>query len=118
MSPVKILLVALATVTLTGCQLFSKKPIEIKAEPVARVPLNLALPTPLVLSKPQWVVITPENASDVWQRLEKQRTDLVLFALTNHGYEQLALDFAQIRLLVEQQRAIILQYQKYYEQPK
>ncbi len=118
MLPVKIFVIAVVAIGLTGCQLFTKKPTEVITTSVDRVPLSLAMPDPLVLGKTEWIVITPENATEVWARLQKERADLVLFALTDRGYEQLALDFAQIRLLVEQQRSIILQYKKYYEAPK
>jgi hypothetical protein len=41
--------------------------------------------------------------------------DLVLFALTADGYQQLAMNIADLRNLLATQRAIIAQYRKYYE---
>ena len=41
--------------------------------------------------------------------------DYALFALTDNGYEKLALNMADIRILLAQQRQIIIQYQEYYE---
>ena len=41
--------------------------------------------------------------------------DYALFALTDNGYENLALNMADIRILLAQQRQIIIQYQEYYE---
>ena len=41
--------------------------------------------------------------------------DYALFALTDTGYEKLALNFADIRNKLAEQRQIILSYKDYYE---
>jgi hypothetical protein len=64
------------------------------------------------------VVITPQNAEEVWKKLSQENTDLVLFALTDDGYESLAITMAELRNFIAQQRTIILQYKNYYEPPK
>lgn len=118
---IKILSIILVSFSLSGCAVlswFGKKdpdPVVIKKEEVARTPLNLEPPKPLKTLPPQWIVITPKNAEQVWRDLRDKKVDLVLFAITDDGYEQLALDFAQIRNFIEQQRQIIIQYKKYYE---
>ena len=38
-----------------------------------------------------------------------------MFALTDNGYEKLALNFADIRNKIAEQRQIILSYKDYYE---
>jgi hypothetical protein len=43
---------------------------------------------------------------------------MVLFALTDDGYEELATDMAQIRAFVSQQREIMVKYREYYEPKK
>lgn len=117
----KYIVIAVATVTLSGCStlsgLFKKdaEPVVVKKEEVARTPLNLDNPTPLKTTPPQWIVVTPKNIDQVWRDLREKKVDLVLFAITDDGYEQLSLDFAQIRNFIEQQRQIIMQYKKYYE---
>ncbi len=65
-----------------------------------------------------WVIITPENAEEVWKKLKEENTDLVLFGLTDDGYEQLAITMAEIRNFIAQQRTIIIKYKEYYEPPK
>ena len=40
---------------------------------------------------------------------------MLLFALTDNGYEKLALNFADIRNKIAEQRQIILSYKDYYE---
>lgn len=115
----KLLTVAAAAVLLSGCSLFAKKePISVVTTETPRAPLALPLPAPLQLERVRWVVITPDNSTQVWQRLQSEKTDTVLIGLTDHEYQKLAIDFARIRALIEEQRAIIIQYQRYYESPK
>jgi hypothetical protein len=71
------------------------------------------------VSKPvKWILITPENAEKVWEDLRKDNVDLVLFAITDEGYEELAVSMAEIRNFISQQRAIIIKYKEYYEPAK
>ena len=106
---------------LQGCALLAwnaVKPVEIQKKAVERTPLNLADPQPLKPTSPNWIIITPANAEQVWAELRKRNADLVLFALTDDGYEELAVDMAQIRTFIAQQREIIVRYRQYYEPPK
>jgi len=106
---------------LQGCALLAwnaVKPVEIQKKAVERTPLNLADPQPLKPTSPNWIIITPANAEQVWAELRKRNADLVLFALTDDGYEELAVDMAQIRTFIAQQREIIVRYRQYYEPQK
>jgi hypothetical protein len=62
-----------------------------------------------------WRVITPDNIDAVWAELKAQNQELVLVSLTAGGYQQLSVDFADIRAFISNQRFIILRYQEYYE---
>ena len=46
---------------------------------------------------------------------EKKKPNIPPFALTDNGYEKLALNFADIRNKLAEQRQIILSYKEYYE---
>jgi hypothetical protein len=92
--------------------------VEIKTVAVDKTPLNLSDPTPLEKRDVQWVVITPENAEQVWSSLREKNVDLVLIALTDEGYEQLSLTMAELRNYIVKQRAIIVKYKEYYEPVK
>jgi len=63
----------------------------------------------------EWIVVTPENIDDVWNKLKEKNATLVLFALTDGGYEQLALTIAEVRNMINSQRVILLKYKEYYE---
>lgn len=104
-------------VVLSGCSIFgpSVKPIEVKTVAQERTPLNLEMPPPFRAAPPQWIVITPNNSQSVWDKLRQNRTDQVLFGLTDDGYESISVDMARLRNIIEQQRQIILEYKKYYE---
>lgn len=61
----------------------------------------------------EWIIVTQENVDEVFAQLEASGQNLALFALTDEGYENLGLNFSDIRQLVQQQRAIILAYDNY-----
>lgn len=66
----------------------------------------------------EWIVVTPENVNEVFKQLEEKNTDLVLFAITDDGYEMLASDMVLLRNYIAQQRLIIMKYKDYYEPEK
>jgi len=94
------------------------KAVQIQTKAVERTRLNLSDPTPLKPRELQWVIITPENAEEVWKKLEESNSDLVLIGLTDDGYESLAVTMAEIRNFIAEQRTIILKYKEYYEPVK
>ena len=119
----RILLTAITLpLLISGCSVLGwksdVKPIEIQTKAVERTPLNLAEPTPLKGRELDWIVITPENAEEVFKRLREKNVDVVLFAITDEGYEALSLSMAEIRNYIAQQRAIIIKYKEYYEPRK
>lgn len=115
------LLLLLLTSALSGCAVLSWfgsddiKPIEVVSKPIEKTPLNLQPTTPLSLSKPTWVIVTRDNVQEVFDALEKSGSDPVIFGLTDRGYENLSIDFSEIRNFISTQRNIIIQYQEYYE---
>jgi len=92
--------------------------IEIQKKEVERVRLDLPVPPPLKAREMEWFVMTPQNAEQVWTRLKEQNVDLVVFALTDDGYQELAMTMAEVRNYIASQRAIIIKYKEYYEPNK
>ena len=103
---------------LSGFGWKSEKPIEVRTLEQERVKLNIDSPKPLTIEAMEWIVVTPENVNEVFKQLEEKNTDLVLFAITDDGYEKLASDMVLLRNYIAQQRLIIMKYKDYYEPEK
>ena len=80
-----------------------------------REPLAIEDPAPLNLQNIDWVIITKDNADEVFEKIKAGGGEYSLFALTDKGYEKLSLNFADIRNKLAEQRQIILSYKDYYE---
>ncbi len=107
-------LVSLILITsLTSCS--GVKQLEIFKTEVEREKLDLKKPTPLELEKLQWIIITSENAEEVFKRLEEAGIDPVLFGLTDKDFELLAKNFARIRNQLKITNDLLDKYKEYYE---
>lgn len=116
---IRFFLLSMMAVMLSGCGIFGKDGgLTVFSREQPKTPLALPDPTPLRTGKSHWIVITPENASQVWAELKNKNIDLVLFALTDDGYEELSADAARTRNFISQQREIIIRYRQYYEPTK
>jgi hypothetical protein len=98
---------------LTNCS--SIKQLSIFKEEVKRQELNLDRPTPLQLEQIKWIIITSENASEVFKKMEEQGLDPVVFGLTDNDYQLIAKNFAQIRNQLKLTNDILEKYKEYYE---
>ena len=101
---------------LTSCS--SIKKIETFFTPVERERLNLVEPVLPKLEKIKWIVITSENADEVFAMLEEQGIDPVLFGLSDNDYQLIAKNFSQIRHNLKKKSEIIKSYKEYYEPEK
>ena len=109
----RILLVILFGLLLTGCA--GVKTLEIFKKEVPRENLNLDKPTPLELENLRWIIITSENAEEVFKKLEEQGIDPVLWGLTDKDFEMLAKNFARIRNQLKITNDLLDKYKEYYE---
>ena len=103
---------------LGGCSLLnSPKPqvIEVSSKPVEKPTLTLPSADELNIRKIEWFVLTPENFDAKVEEIGKDGRPVVFFALTDNGYENLGLNFSDLRAYVQQQQAIIAAYKSYYE---
>ena len=80
-----------------------------------RAQLNLEKPTPLQMEQLQWIIITSENADEVFKKLEEQGIDPVLWGLTDKDFELLAKNFARIRNQMKITNDLLDKYKEYYE---
>ena len=111
-----VLVILLIGFLLSGCS--SVKQLDIFKTEVERAPLNLSEPEAAKMEKIQWVIITSENAEEVFAKLKEQGKDPVLFGSSDEDYELLSKNFNQIRAYMIKQRQIIDQYKEYYEGDK
>ena len=111
-----VLLSLILITSLTSCS--GVKQLEIFKTEVEREKLNLKKPTPLELEQLRWIIITSENAEEVFAKLEKDGIDPVLFGLTDKDFEMLAKNFAKIRNQLMQTNELLDQYKEYYESEK
>ena len=110
-------LVSLILITsLTSCS--GVKQLEIFKTEVEREKLNLKKPTPLELEQLKWIIITSENAEEVFKKLEEQGIDPVLVGLTDKDFELLAKNFARIRNQLKITNDLLDKYKEYYEPEK
>lgn len=103
----------LTTFLVSSCS--SVKQLEIFKTEVPRAKLDLPDPESPRIQDLNWVIITSENAEEVFAKLKEQNIDPVLFGLTDDDYEILAVNFAQIRAYMIKQKMTLQQYREYYE---
>ena len=89
------------------------KTIEVKTVEVERnVPLQNR-PRQLDLSDIHWYVVTEENFAEFKKRFLKENGDpLVAYVISVKDYETLAIDMAEIKRYIDQQKQIIIYYEK------
>ena len=107
-----LVLLILATL-LTNCS--SVKKLSIFKQEVPRAELNLDKPTALQLEQIKWIIITSENAEEVFKKMEEQGLDPVLFGLNDKDFQLIAKNFAQIRNQLKITNDLLDKYKKYYE---
>ena len=103
----------LTTFLLSSCS--SVKQLEVFKTEVPRAKLDLPDPETPRIDDLNWIIITSENADEVFAKLKEQNIDPVLFGLTDDDYETLAVNFAQIRAYMIKQKLTLDQYREYYE---
>jgi len=112
-SILNVLVLLILTTFLTNCS--GVKQLEIFKQEVPREKLNLTTPTPLELENLKWIIITSNNAEEVFKKLEEQGIDPVLWGLTDKDFELLAKNFARIRNQLKITNDLLSKYKEYYE---
>jgi hypothetical protein len=107
-------IIFLATVlALSGCS--SIKKLDIFTMEVERTPLDLDKPTIQQLEELKWIIITSENADEVFKKMKEQGLDPVVFGLSDKDFQLLSKNFAQIRAHMMKLNVMIDEYKNYYE---
>lgn len=110
----------LAASLLSGCASFGLfgtrvKPVQVQIQAQERPRLAVPDPMPLKVRPVEWILITPDNAEQIFSQIREKNADLVLFGLTDDGYESLSVTMAELRNHIAAQRQIIIRYREYYE---
>mgnify|MGYP001435702389 FL=1 len=109
-----ILLLGVLAVFLTSCG-SSVQEIQVTTVEVSKTPLNIQSPEPLKMYDVEWIIVTKDNAMELFEQLKSDGGEYSVFALTDTGYESLQINSTNIRNIIAEQRQIILSYKEYYE---
>ena len=104
----------LLSLVISSCSSWNPlKTIEIKTVEVERnVPLQNR-PRQLDLADIHWYVVTEENFAEFKKKFQKENGDpLVAYVISVKDYETLAIDMAEIKRYIDQQKQIIIYYEK------
>ena len=87
-------------------------PLEIRTVEVERkIPVQNR-PRPVSLNNLHFYVVTEDTFEAFKQRFVKQNGDLLFYAISVRDYETLALNMAELKRFIQQQKQIIIYYEK------
>ena len=109
----RIIISILVVLFLTGCS--GVKKLSIFKEEVPRQKLDLVKPTMPELEKLKWIIITSDNADQVFKKMEEEGIDPVIFGLNDKDFQLIAKNFAQIREHLKHTNDLLDKYKEYYE---
>ena len=98
----------------SGCSYFKNplKTIEIKTVEVERVIPIQNRPKPMSMNNIHFYVVTEENFEDFKKRFMEENADFLFYSLSVRDYETLALNMADIKRYILQQKELIIYYEK------
>jgi len=103
----------LLSLILSSCSSWPKlTQIEVQTVEVERnIPIQNR-PRQLDMSSIKWYVVTEQNFEEFKKRFVDENGDLVGYVLSVRDYESLALNMAEIKRYMEQQKQIIIYYEE------
>ena len=105
-----LLLLSLIVSSCTSWPKFTQ--IEVQTVEVERnIPIQNR-PQQLNLSDITWYVVTKENFEEFKKRYEKENGMFLFYVISVKDYESLSLNMAEIKRYIEQQKQIIIYYEK------
>ena len=105
----------LLTLVLSSCSSWPKlTQIEVQTVEVERRIPTQNRPQPITMNKGmKWWVVTEENFKEFKEKFQKENGDpLVAYVLSVKDYETLAINIAEIKRYIEQQKQIIIYYEE------
>jgi hypothetical protein len=97
----------------SGCSSWREVlPVEVKTVEVERkIPLQNR-PRPVNMNDVYFYVVTEENLEEFQARFKKENGDLLFYAISVRDYETIALNMAELKRFIQQQKEIIIYYEK------
>ena len=103
----------LLSLLLSSCSSWPKlTQIEVQTVEVERNIPTQNRPRQLDMSSIKWYVVTEQNFEEFKKRFVDENGDLVGYVLSVRDYESLALNMAEIKRYIEQQKQIIIYYEE------
>ena len=115
----KSLVILISLITLAGCSGLKMEP-EIKTvTKIEKITVPIvARPKPLQLNDTRVFVVTKDNYDEFVKEFTEVYGELAFVALSMRDYELLALNIAEIRRYLNQQKEIIVYYEKAVKEEK
>ncbi len=111
-------LVLMGALILVGCGAPTPepatKPVVIQSQPVERPPFNPPPVDPYQPRNVDWMVVNPQNIDVIFEQMQDRGEPMVLFAVTENGYENIAINSREALRVIMQQQSVINGYREYY----
>ena len=102
----------LLLVTLSSCSWKPEKEVVVQTKIVKPVIEVKERPKGVKMLPVKFYVVTEKNYEEFKERFKKENGEFVFYAMSVPSYENLALDMAELRRYIEQQKEIIIYYEK------
>ena len=102
----------LLLVTLSSCSWKPEKEVVVHTKIVKPVIEIKERPKGVKMLPVKFYVVTEKNYEEFKERFKKENGEFVFYAMSVPSYENLALDMAELRRYIEQQKEIIIYYEK------
>ena len=102
----------LLLVSLSSCSWKPEKEVVVQTKIVKPVIEIKERPKGVKMLPVKFYVVTEKNYEEFIERFKKDNGEFVFYAMSVPSYENLALDMAELRRYIEQQKEIIIYYEK------
>lgn len=93
------------------------KHLDVNTVEKARPPLLLFQPVPPNLETPKYYVITPDNASAIFEAMKKEGIEPVIIGTSVEGFSVIVTNNVKLQQLIQKYQSDIAAQQKYYLTP-
>ena len=102
----------LLLVSLSSCSWKPEKEVVVQTKIVKPIIEIKERPKGVKMLPVKFYVVTEKNYEEFKEKFKKENGDFVFYAMSVPSYENLALDMAELRRYIEQQKEIIIYYEK------